>query len=664
MLYFIYITLIPLLCITTQPAEVDLSENRIVITNKGVYISKQNKDGDTENKGNKNVSNNTNNKEESVNNKDCEKGANNNDSKEEGVNNKNNNKKGVNTSTSEETVNSSTSTESVNTGKDGNNKPLCVIPEIPSNNNKENKNGNDKTNNEDVMECSVNKSTIEGVSEDIKECIRTKGAGNSQNNNNEENKENKSVKGSEDTNDTIEKSSIRSGSIVSSSSSISPNISTRIGTGPTLDSSKSSNTTLISITSTNLTLTPNTSINTNVSSINSSPLIDTDSSDSDIEIYTSCTTIYESTFPNDRSSRNTTNINSISPVITINSITSSSKAVNTLSSNTSPSITITGALQSASISKTSSSTPITVTPSSSTINKASSSSLIAKTLQSGSISKSPLSTPDNKTPLTTSKTNSSQSTHVKTTSLPSQIKSLGKILSTHSINTLPGSHTSKPISYTPSSTQSSTISSTIASNNTSNSINNNLLIKHANDFKSLKYGMEIQCIISQNITFLKKDYDSTIPKIKNVLIYKTSDNKYKDYWNILIFTKGTDNIYIDETKYFEGILVSSYEDIPVQGKLSPLGLFQSKMPILDYIRDIQSIKLLILQIANTKGVSATDIVNTKCNMSLIDKIVFKHMYKEMDGVKEDKCVFVCVCGDSFCKAPCVEVKCVDRNNIK
>ncbi|KAM0676309.1 hypothetical protein GVAV_000273 [Gurleya vavrai] len=190
--------------------------------------------------------------------------------------------------------------------------------------------------------------------------------------------------------------------------------------------------------------------------------------------------------------------------------------------------------------------------------------------------------------------------------------------------------------------------------------------KFENDFSSIQGGVHILNTISRNIDVIKNQLKNhqQYGKIRGILIYE-HDGEYLDYWGKLKFKKENEK-YIDDTGYFEGELCGSFEEITEKGILTPNGFFQNKkLSTGELGAQFTTIKLLIEEISHEKGKSIRELLQENNDISITDRLIFAHSYKDTlkNKQKDSECVKVCVCADSFCKEPCKEIRCVNKKDL-
>ncbi|EJW03979.1 hypothetical protein EDEG_01746 [Edhazardia aedis USNM 41457] len=199
---------------------------------------------------------------------------------------------------------------------------------------------------------------------------------------------------------------------------------------------------------------------------------------------------------------------------------------------------------------------------------------------------------------------------------------------------------------------------------------------YRHDFSCEQGALHILNTITNNLSILKEKGQSLskIGKIKHILIYKTDKDEYTDYWGKLKFhkksddkSKGNSSDWVDETGIFEGDLCEKFEDIPEKGILTPNGFFQSKkLSSGELGAQFTTIKIIIEEIAQAKNTTIPVLFKENNDISITDRLIFAHSFKEMmrDKEKCKDCVRVCVCTDNFCKSPCEDIRWVDKKDLK
>ncbi|ADM11912.1 uncharacterized protein Eint_071530 [Encephalitozoon intestinalis ATCC 50506] len=170
--------------------------------------------------------------------------------------------------------------------------------------------------------------------------------------------------------------------------------------------------------------------------------------------------------------------------------------------------------------------------------------------------------------------------------------------------------------------------------------------------KRVPMGYRTFCSFLQNLDLIRdklKNKPGT-RRIRNVLVYE--GYHLTDYWGRLKFRKEGDKL-IDETGYFEGVKVNTFEDIIKEGKMTKTGFIQKKeIGETEVNENLITMKLLLNEIAKEKNTSIHGVINEGCNMSIVEELVF---YGNSPSAHNDEIVHVCICSDSFCKEPCKDI---------
>lgn len=182
-----------------------------------------------------------------------------------------------------------------------------------------------------------------------------------------------------------------------------------------------------------------------------------------------------------------------------------------------------------------------------------------------------------------------------------------------------------------------------------------------NKLERIPMGYEVFCALVQNLDFVRDKLKGrpNIGRIGNILVY--SNHNITDYWGRLKFKKEGEK-YVDETGYFEGIRVNSFEDLLHQGKMTETGFMQKKDIGSNEINEnIITMKLLLNEIAKEKNITVFRVIDEKCNMSVLEELIF---YGNSPSAHNNETVNICICTDSFCKDPCKEILPMKRGDIK
>lgn len=170
--------------------------------------------------------------------------------------------------------------------------------------------------------------------------------------------------------------------------------------------------------------------------------------------------------------------------------------------------------------------------------------------------------------------------------------------------------------------------------------------------KRIPIGYKAFCALVQNTDLIRDKLRNRpgIGRIRNVVIYE--GYHLTDYWGRLKFKKEGDT-FVDETGYFEGVKVNAFEDVLKQGRMTKTGFVQKKdIGEAEVDEGLTTIRLLLNEIAKEKNTSIHNVIDEKCNMSLVEELVF---YGNSPSAHNDETVNICICSDSFCKEPCKEI---------
>ncbi|AFM98676.1 hypothetical protein EHEL_071540 [Encephalitozoon hellem ATCC 50504] len=179
--------------------------------------------------------------------------------------------------------------------------------------------------------------------------------------------------------------------------------------------------------------------------------------------------------------------------------------------------------------------------------------------------------------------------------------------------------------------------------------------------KRIPVGYRTFCSFVQNLDLIRDKLKNRpgIRKIQNILVYE--EYHLTDYWGRLKFKKEGDKL-VDETGYFEGVKVNSFEDMLTQGRMTRTGFVQKKEIGENEVNEnLITMKLLLSEIAKEKNTSIHNVVNEGCNMSMVEELVF---YGNSPSAHDNEIVHVCVCSDSFCKEPCKDIVPMKMENLE
>ncbi|WEL39100.1 putative geranyltransferase [Encephalitozoon hellem] len=179
--------------------------------------------------------------------------------------------------------------------------------------------------------------------------------------------------------------------------------------------------------------------------------------------------------------------------------------------------------------------------------------------------------------------------------------------------------------------------------------------------KRIPVGYRTFCSFVQNLDLIRDKLKNRpgIRKIQNILVYE--EYHLTDYWGRLKFKKEGDKL-VDETGYFEGVKVNSFEDMLTQGRMTRTGFVQKKEIGENEVNEnLITMKLLLSEIAKEKNTSIHNVVNEGCNMSMVEELVF---YGNSPSAHDNEIVHVCVCSDSFCKEPCKDIIPMKMENLE
>lgn len=147
--------------------------------------------------------------------------------------------------------------------------------------------------------------------------------------------------------------------------------------------------------------------------------------------------------------------------------------------------------------------------------------------------------------------------------------------------------------------------------------------------------LSLLCTIHNNLNILKQIKPSgNIEKIKDVLVFADKDKKIRDYWGILNF-KQEKGIYLDDSGFYQGRLVDNMPDVLQKGILTKNGFYQSKeLSSSEIDKQFETSKFLITEISKIRKISIRDLINTKCNLSLADRLIFSKNYRVSPQITE------------------------------
>ncbi|KAH9411056.1 hypothetical protein HK407_08g13300 [Ordospora pajunii] len=192
-------------------------------------------------------------------------------------------------------------------------------------------------------------------------------------------------------------------------------------------------------------------------------------------------------------------------------------------------------------------------------------------------------------------------------------------------------------------------------NNTKASIEMLKSIEHI----PMSYGL--LCTFFHNISFIKERLRNKpgIGIVRNVIVYDNG-GQITDYWGRLVF-RAQENRLVDETGYFEGVKVAKFEHVLKDGKMTESGLIQKRgIPSTEAVDALNTIKLLLNEVANEKKIPLHNLINKNCISSTVEEVAFHAMHP---SIKTEEIAYVCVCSDSFCKEPCKEVIQMKKKDI-
>jgi hypothetical protein len=171
-------------------------------------------------------------------------------------------------------------------------------------------------------------------------------------------------------------------------------------------------------------------------------------------------------------------------------------------------------------------------------------------------------------------------------------------------------------------------------------------------------GFNLFCQVINNLPLIREKIANrkAIGKIANVLVY--GGESLTDYWGRLRFFREGDR-YVDDTGYFEGKHVEKFADILEQGRLTDVGLFQSKDAAESEIKsNVISMKMLYNEIAKAREVRLEKLIEEKCSLSAVEELIYFSNYSGPTSKTES--VNVCICSDSFCREPCKTIMVVEK----
>lgn len=148
-----------------------------------------------------------------------------------------------------------------------------------------------------------------------------------------------------------------------------------------------------------------------------------------------------------------------------------------------------------------------------------------------------------------------------------------------------------------------------------------------------------------------------IRPIRHVLVYPVGNNEYSDYWGFLKFRYNDRGMLVDPTGYFEGYKVQSKEEIPKEGKLTDIGLYQKTEQTKEEMDgNYVSMKMLIDEISRNTKKDIQTLHNEKMQPVLMQGLA---EYFQHNQDHKDTCMTVCICQDHTCQKPCKSIKCIE-----
>lgn len=154
--------------------------------------------------------------------------------------------------------------------------------------------------------------------------------------------------------------------------------------------------------------------------------------------------------------------------------------------------------------------------------------------------------------------------------------------------------------------------------------------------------------------------------ISKILVYPDGDG-FRDYWGKLAFHKAGNRV-VDESGYFEGIIVESRSQIPEKGMLTDIGFYQdASLGREELSSHYVSMKMIIEEISKETHIKTGDLQKEKVDLSMVSELVGllnKSASKKAEGAKRTgaslpPCITVCICQDPMCSLPCAAIKCVE-----
>lgn len=169
------------------------------------------------------------------------------------------------------------------------------------------------------------------------------------------------------------------------------------------------------------------------------------------------------------------------------------------------------------------------------------------------------------------------------------------------------------------------------------------------------------CAILQNLDLIRTRIRNRpgIGRVRNILVHEAPG--LTDYWGRLRFSRDGDRL-VDDTGYFEGVLVPRLEDILAQGTMTETGFMQKKdISAADIHNDVTTAKLLLSEVARERNMSVYSILEEKCNLSVVEELAY---HGNSPAAQNSEVVNVCICKDSFCKEPCTDVIALRKSEIR
>lgn len=148
-----------------------------------------------------------------------------------------------------------------------------------------------------------------------------------------------------------------------------------------------------------------------------------------------------------------------------------------------------------------------------------------------------------------------------------------------------------------------------------------------------------------------------IRPIRHVLAYPIGNNEYSDYWGFLKFRYNDRGVLVDPSGHFEGHKVQSKEEIPKEGRLTDIGLYQKTEQTKEEMDgNYVSMKMLIDEISRSTKKDIQSLHDEKMQPVLVQGLA---EYFQSTQERRETCLTVCICQDHTCQKPCKSIKCIE-----